>query len=299
MQHRRGFTLIEAGFSVAALAGLLCLGAATQPEGQGRGEGTFLSSLAKARASARQIKDATQVRGIHQGLIMFAQNNKDSFPLPSLLDTEDHTLDVPAAEKDTTSHIMSVMIFNGFFGPELCVSPAETNKKIKVFEAYAYSSPAAAKDPKMALWDPAFSADFTGEGGGAFSYAHLMPSPTRRGEWANSFNALFPAVGNRGPRVDALRVVEGKVRPVLPEASNTYRIHGGPTTWEGNIAFNDNHTEFMTATAGELTYLDREKVKKADHFFFDENDDPADSNAVLGVYIRSGVSTDFFQGIWD
>ncbi len=299
MQHRRGFTLIEAGFSVAAVSGLLCLGALPRAQPEGKGGGSLLGSLAKARASARQIKDATLVRGIHQGLIMFAQNNKDSFPLPSVIDAKNDTVDVPGAEKDTTSHIMSVMIFNGFFGPELCVSPAETNKKIRLFEAYAYESPAAARDPRMALWDPAFSADFTAEAGGHFSFAHLMPSPTRRGEWSNSFNALVPAVGNRGPRIDALRVVDGEVRPVFPAASNTYRIHGPPGTWEGNIAFNDNHTEFMTATAGELRYVDREKVKKADHFFFDENDDPADSNAVLGVYIRSGVSTDFFQGIWD
>jgi hypothetical protein len=298
MAHRRGFTLIEAGFSIVAISALCGFGM-LQPEKKPSAGGNFLNPLSKARASARQIKDSTHIRGIHQGLVLFAQNNKDSFPLPSALDVKNDTVEAPAAEKDTTSHIMSILIFNGFFGPELCVSPAESNKKIKQYEAYTYSSPAKAKKPELALWDPAFSADFTSEEGGAFSYAHLMPSLSRRAEWSNSFNALVPAIGNRAPRIDALQTVEGETRPILPAASNTYRIHGPSSSWEGNIAFNDNHVDYVSTASGKLTYLDHEKAKKPDHYFFDENDDPADSNALLGLYIRSGPSTDFFQGIWD
>ena len=42
--------------------------------------GILLPALGKARQSARQIKSSTQMRGIGQALIMYAQNNQDMFP---------------------------------------------------------------------------------------------------------------------------------------------------------------------------------------------------------------------------
>ncbi|HYE62653.1 MAG TPA: hypothetical protein VD997_11715 [Phycisphaerales bacterium] len=340
MQQRRGFTLVEGGFAAAAVSLLVCLGLvpmqpepskqdkpAARPEQDGKQErprrykpgqpektdepretgenGALLvaptvSALSKARASARQIKCATMVRGISQGLIMFAQGNEDSYPRPSRLDKENTTINAAAHEKDTTDNIISVMIYNGFFGPELCVTPAEVNKNIKMMKDYAYASPASAATPQQALWDPAFNADFTSPDGGHLSYAHLMPSRSRRHIWTNSFSSTEAAVGNRGPRIEALERRAERDVPVLPEKSHTYRIHGANSTWEGNVAFNDNHVEFMTTMyAPGAEYLDPERVKKPDNFFYDENDDPADSNLVLGIYTRAGITTDHFKGIWD
>jgi hypothetical protein len=44
--------------------------------------GIVLPALGKARIAARQIKSSTQIRGIAQGLILYANDNKDQFPEP-------------------------------------------------------------------------------------------------------------------------------------------------------------------------------------------------------------------------
>src|SRR5690606_16076927 len=111
-----------------------------------------------------------------------------------------------------------------------------------------YSNPGSAPDPAKALWDPAFSADFTGGRTGNFSYGHALPAGVRLEDWTNNFSATQVIVGNRGPQIaSAARDKKGGLSPVLAnKASNTLLIHGSRTSWEGNIAYNDNHVNFET-----------------------------------------------------
>src|SRR5215831_18923604 len=112
MQSRKrcaGFTLIE--LIVVVVAVLIIVG-------------ILFPAFAISRQSSRQIKDSTQVRGIHQGMVLALPQNDDSYPLPSRLDKGDTTVAAQGREKDTTANIISILIYNGFVGPELCVSPA-------------------------------------------------------------------------------------------------------------------------------------------------------------------------------
>jgi hypothetical protein len=281
---RRAFTLIELVVCIGVVLLIVLVMISVLPGGGRRNHGS------------RPIKDSTQVRGIHQGMVMWAGNNKGAYPLPSLIDAKNETVAAPAESKDTTANIMSVLIYNGFFGPELCISPAESNGSIKQMTNYAYAAPPAAASPNKALWDPAFSADFTGGRTGHFSYAHNLPAGPRLEDWSDTYSATAPIVGNRGPRVTAL----APKGPVFDAASNTLMIHGARTTWEGNIAYNDNHVNFETSLVSTTAvYPNGAGAKIPDCYFFDEPDDAAGRNAFMGLFTTSGVQPAQFTSIWD
>ncbi len=289
MRSRRGFTILELLIAVAVIAGLV---------------GIMLPALGRSRGLARQIKDAANVRGIAQGLILFAQNNGDVYPLPSVLDKGSHSVKLAEGEdaglKNQTKNIISILVYGTFFGPEICISPAESNGDIKMDPDFEYSDPKAAMgNKKLALWDPAFkgppSNGYQGckaEDGGNFSYAHAMPFGGRKKIWGNTFQATEAILGNRGPWYDlqsgatgtwmlsakppkdAMSYAAGN-RPAT--VSNTLLIHGGRNTWEGNIAYNDNHVNFETRPDPEgnpFSFKDLDPAHRTqfDNLFANEND---------------------------
>lgn len=312
-RHRSGFTIFELMIILGGLSLLV---------------GMLLPALGRARSTARQIKDATQVRAIHQGFVLWAQNNRDEYPLPSKVDKGEAGETVLGGDdpgiKDQTKNIISLLIFNGFSSPELCLSPAEANPDFAVDDNYEYSEPKAAAlaDKNRALWDPAFKGppqrvDFQGSRGadrGNFSYAHTPPVGARKKVWQNTFGATEAIMGNRGPHWDAAEGrgwVLGAGAPVdaMPYApadtlpgmsSNTLLIHGPRNTWEGNIAYNDNHVSFETrpdpdGTPFQFSGLPMGKQNRADNHFVNENDatgakDPdslKNSSGNANNYIRS------------
>jgi prepilin-type N-terminal cleavage/methylation domain-containing protein len=293
MKKTRAFTLIELLVVIAIIALLV---------------GILLPALAKARASARQIKDATQVRNIVQAMTIFAQGNRDAYPTPSTLDANNATINLPAtantlSAKNHTGAVLSVLIWNASISPELCVSPSESSGSVSVDDNYQNSNPAAITDATRrtaALWDPAFRGTpyDSAQGNTAStntnsnnSYANLVWfAGARSSRWSNTFNATEASFGNRGPvynstgnalpTTDQIAGLTGTgswtlSTGTLGTGSNTLAIHGGRNTWEGNIAYNDNHVTLESRPDPiEVTYTTSSTVAaervRPDNLFADE-----------------------------
>ncbi|MBY0308894.1 MAG: hypothetical protein K2Q09_09150 [Phycisphaerales bacterium] len=314
MNHR-AFTLVELGAALSVAGMAVALGAAAA-----RGP----------RDRANQVKDATQVRVITQAMIIFATGNKDAYPLPSALDRNNDTVKDQGRAKDTTANIFSILIFNSSISPEIAVSPVETNAKIREHKTYDNGAPKAAVRPNNALWDPAFSADFTSEKGGNFSYAHLEPSGAaigadagRANRWSNTFNAEEAVLCNRGPEMTSVAYADlprgmkqkHEPDPAKPTygnpASNTFSFYKGlqqrpGTWWSGNVAYNDNHVDFIgdylspgQPVVSGARYLNSKESWMPDMAFFDEPDDPKGVNNFLGVFTKAGEKPSEFKAIWD
>lgn len=286
---------------------------AAQPEDKdAQQQPSLTESLLKARAQARQLRDATQIRGIVRSMVIWADNNNGMFPLPSAFDTGNDTVDLNDRARDTTASILSILIFNGSISTELCVSAAEVNPNIKVDTRYEFNYPKSAVRPANALWDPGFKADFTKGQIANNSFAHLQPSDGRLPRWADTFGELEPVVSNRSPEVEKVDrkgddAAGWTYDVTAKKGSLTLRIHGAPDTWEGNIGFGDGRAEFVTRLALEgrvedkkwLPYTTREGKTFLDTCFFDEDDDREGSNAFLGIFVTAGKSPKDFRGIWD
>ncbi len=323
----RGFTLVELLVVISIIALLI---------------GLLLPALSRARKSAQQVKCGTQVRGIQQGYVSWAQNNQENYPRPDLLDknnaTEALTDNTTNGSKNSTGNICSVLLFNKVLAnPEIFVSPAEADPKIRPISEgeYDYANPdyvAAGNTAALqsqALWDPMFKGSphagdralicartYTGttkppDDVGNNSYAHSPIFGNRLKWWGTTASQATTAiVGNRGPQYglqiqtprdgttttwDTL-LDDGSVPFDQSRGSTTMLIHGGKTTWEGNVCYNDGHVKFETsATPKEIQVFYNNKFYQ-DNLFVNEFQTnsfgalPGD-NAFLRVWKKGILST--------
>jgi prepilin-type N-terminal cleavage/methylation domain-containing protein/prepilin-type processing-associated H-X9-DG protein len=286
---KRAFTLIELLVVIAIIALLV---------------GILLPALGKARQSARQLKDSTQIRGITQSMVVWANNNSGEYPIPSRIDPTTNTTAAVGEAKNNTSAVLSVLIFNGNISPEICISPAESNTgAVQRDENYEYNNPAGASMPQNALWDPRFRGTPIAEGSASApdpaspnisnnSYAHTVFFGKRRAQWADTFSTTEAVFGNRGPEFAMTNNDQG-VYPqatgrwtlstgVLGTGSNTLLIHGGRSTWEGNIGYNDGHVGFETKPNPDgITYRKStgNPLTVTDNLFVNETDEQGGDSA--------------------
>jgi len=293
MQRKPGFTLVELIAVVGLVAVLVVL--------------ALVSMTGRPTNCSSTLKEASQIRGIVQAIKNWSEANAGKPPLPSSIDTADATVSERGRAKDTTVNLYSMLIYEQSITPEIVVAPLECNSNIRVCQGYEYSRPRAAVSPDHALWDPAFSADFTSATPGNVSFAHLQPAGARSKMWSR--DALQDAklgdtslVSSRGPEVIGCQADNRGVITASYTDPNSITLCDSASfcaRWAGNVGFTDGRVDWLTNDFGPLEYQSASGRPIADALFFDEPDDPAAANTFLGIFIRAGATPADYKAIWD
>ncbi|MEM6507573.1 MAG: prepilin-type N-terminal cleavage/methylation domain-containing protein [Planctomycetota bacterium] len=219
--RRSGFTLIELLVVISIIALLIAI---------------LLPALGAARRTARRMQNSTQLRGIHQGLVIFAQSNKTIFPGYDSSQDVLPTADVGTSGRGDTVEARFWQLLTGdFFTPEYAISPSETEAVTEfVFD----------DDPSD---DPVQHAETAANNDTNYSYAMLMieaegnaapgvgvdPNYAARfAEWKETLNSQAIVVSDRNLGSSG-------------DPDDSQSIHGDVEgDWSGSVLWNDNHVGF-------------------------------------------------------
>lgn len=217
---------------------------------------------AAARRTARRMQNSTQLRGIHQGLVTFANANKNNF---AGLDSKGSVLANGKAttgnsgDGDTVEARFWILLEGDFFTPEYAISPSEV--------AQVTEAEWGGRDGTETIkWNKDVK---------HYSYAMLGikgtagrgPDPAfvgRAAEWSQTLNSQAIVLSDRNAGTNATNNVES--------------IHTGDRgDWQGSVLWNDNHVGFdntqyhVTKYANGKLHTD-ERWNPTDNLFSSEAD---------------------------
>lgn len=303
--RRKGFTLIELLVVVAIIALLV---------------GLLLPAITQARQNAATMKDGTQMKEIHQAMLVWANSNDGRLPTPGLIDRlptelgerpgygdEDHT-------QNHTANVYSAMIASNLINTDIVIGPTEANVNVQQDLNYDRSDYRPASDT---YWDASFKADitqaFTGtDTGSNTSYAHAALCGDRKSvKWRNRTDAGYPIISTRGTggtfTGGGFTGAGGADTGTAYEQSPTLLLHGPKRQWVGNVCFADNHTDTLETFFPVLTSHDTGtgSGKKKDNIFSAEfpdgpGGDTKESSSDAWLTITLPVHSEFnVNPVWD
>jgi len=178
-----------------------------------------------------RMRNSVQLRGIHQGMVTYANSNKEYFPglgPDGLEDTQ--TLDwdddeVPPMQAGlAVDQRFAILLHGDYMTPEYAISPSET-------------------DPNIKAW-PKQDTITTGH----YSYAMLQISDEggRYDEWSQTLNSQAIVLSDRNTGTTA-------------KPSSIHAERGEP--WRGSVLWNDNHVGFESTDDFKTQYGDSDLIE--------------------------------------
>jgi len=216
----------------------------------------LLPALGAARRTARNMQNSTQLRGIHQGLITYANSNKGY--LPGIYSNgevlADGALTGNSGDGNTPQARYWMMFDGDYFTPEYAISPSE-NAPIY---PYPGSGPVAADHYSYAMlsFGKTGSASVVNPGDPP-TYPLDPYSAGRAGEWSQTLNSQAIVASDRNTGSNT--------------STDIQSIHTStPGQWSGSVLWNDNHVAFETTHQFQTKYGNG-TMNMQDHLFEDEN----------------------------
>jgi prepilin-type N-terminal cleavage/methylation domain-containing protein len=240
---RRAFTLIELLVVISIIALLIAI---------------LLPALSSARESARQLQSSTQVRGVHQGFVVFAQSNDGFYPgldelVSNMADalTDQDEIDTINDGGDTaglsTTARFAIGLEDDLFTADYIISPAETNAAVQRWSASGSYSGADDHIGSYAM------SQLGMRGGIAMG---------RASEWRATANSQAIVLGDRATQMGNFYY------------SETYQSlwSKGKPGWLGSVLFNDNSVQFLYDREFEGTKYGNHSNTQPDNIFLGLHD---------------------------
>ena len=211
-------------------------------------------TLAAARRSARMSTSNTQLRGIHQGFVTYAQSNKrggsDGY-YPGLDASGNVISDGPltghSGDGTVPAAAMWMLLDGGFFTPEFMISPGDGH------------TTELALDPATRTYPPVTHENFS------YAFQSLAGHPAVKAEWKETLNTSTLIMGDRAIGTGPADISSVWTAP-------------GRGEWRGGFVRSDNSTSFETDHVFTNTKYGGEPVNPTDDIF---EDDPAAADAFL------------------
>ena len=199
--------------------------------------GILLPALGVARRTARQMTNSTQLRGIHQAMVTFAQSNKTYYPgisgsgvtLTTAEVNDNGTFDGSGGSSDggNASSQFAILLNGNFFTPDYLINPRDSFQ------------PVSEGDDEEVTFD-----GIDGETNFSYATLHWYENDTQQtgrvAEWRDTINSQAAVMGDRAMDSTPTNATIDDATKYSPwteaESGN----------WQGTVTWNDNSTRFET-----------------------------------------------------
>jgi prepilin-type N-terminal cleavage/methylation domain-containing protein len=256
---RKAFTLIELLVVISIIALLIAI---------------LLPALSSARQSARQMQSSTQMRGIHQGMFAYAQENKSWYPGvdASGQPLEDGTIGHSTSNSTyrngglgvNHARRLAVMLETDYFPPEYIISPGDGTRTLPDINITTGEN-VGTGNSSFSMLEITFMANTTQSWVPVRQTQEWQAS--RRGrEWQDTGNSDAIVMSDR-----AIADSGTSGRVTDPTVVNFHSIwtEQNSGTWSGSALRNDGSVTFGNSADDFTTSYSQGPTYKNDHLFHD------------------------------